>query len=102
MFIIRQNKRFVHPFLKAFLLYIFPNLCYNLAASQSYGTGPTVCRFQKGACMNLPKDPVILLSYINTQLRDNYASLAEFCSANDCSPEEIVRTIREAVLNKEP
>jgi len=29
----------------------------------------------------LPKDPVMLLSYINTQLRDHYASLEELCSA---------------------
>ncbi|MBE5929714.1 MAG: DUF4250 domain-containing protein [Lachnospiraceae bacterium] len=43
--------------------------------------------------MNLPKDPVILLSYINTQLRDNYASLSEFCSANGCSPEDIIRSL---------
>lgn len=43
--------------------------------------------------MTLPKDPVILLSYINTQLRDNYASLAEFCSSNDCSPEDIIRSL---------
>ncbi len=43
--------------------------------------------------MTLPKDPVILLSYINTQLRDNYANLAEFCSANDCSAEEIIRNL---------
>ena len=27
----------------------------------------------------LPKDPVILLSYINTQLRDFYPSLDELC-----------------------
>ena len=39
--------------------------------------------------MNLPKDPVVLLSYINTQLRDNYASLAELCTAANCSVEEI-------------
>lgn len=29
--------------------------------------------------MNLPKDPVILLSYINTALRDHYGSLKDFC-----------------------
>jgi len=28
----------------------------------------------------LPKDPVILLSYINTQLRDFYPNLDELCS----------------------
>ena len=29
--------------------------------------------------MNLPKDPVMLLSYLNTQLRDNYDSLEALC-----------------------
>ena len=29
--------------------------------------------------MTLPQDPVILLSYINTQLRDQYASLDDLC-----------------------
>ena len=43
--------------------------------------------------MQLPKDPIILLSYINTQLRDNYASFEEFCAANNCSPEEISGTL---------
>ena len=27
----------------------------------------------------MPKDPVMLLSYVNTQLRDHYGSLAELC-----------------------
>lgn len=31
----------------------------------------------------IPKDPAMLLSYVNTQLRDNYASLEDFCSALD-------------------
>lgn len=30
---------------------------------------------------SLPQDPVILLSYINTQLRDQYPSLEELCRA---------------------
>lgn len=29
----------------------------------------------------LPNDPVMLLSYINTQLRDHYSSLDELCSS---------------------
>ena len=29
--------------------------------------------------MELPKDEVILLSYVNTKLRDFYPSLDEFC-----------------------
>lgn len=43
--------------------------------------------------MNLPKDPVILLSYINTQLRDNYASLADFCRAADCPADDILQAL---------
>lgn len=39
--------------------------------------------------MNIPSDPVILLSYINTQLRDNYPSLTELCRANDIDEKEI-------------
>lgn len=39
--------------------------------------------------MKLPNDPVILLSYLNTQLRDSYPSLEEFCKANDCEIEAI-------------
>lgn len=38
---------------------------------------------------NLPKDPVMLLSYINTQLRDYYPSLTEFCWSFHISEEEI-------------
>ena len=34
--------------------------------------------------MTLPKDPVILLSFVNTQLRDFYENLDDFCSAHDC------------------
>ena len=33
--------------------------------------------------MQLAKDPIILYSYINTMLRDRYASLEDFCTAND-------------------
>lgn len=29
----------------------------------------------------IPKDPVMLLSYLNTQLRDYYPSLEELCKA---------------------
>lgn len=38
----------------------------------------------------LPKDPMILLSYVNTMLRDNFASLKEFCDANDFECEDII------------
>ena len=31
--------------------------------------------------MPLPKDPFMLLSYVNTQLRDNFSSLDELCKS---------------------
>lgn len=31
--------------------------------------------------MAVPNDPVILLSYVNTQLRDFYSSLTELCQS---------------------
>ena len=41
------------------------------------------------ASSELPKDPVILLSYINTQLRDNYKDLEDLCDRLDVSQSEI-------------
>ena len=37
----------------------------------------------------LPKDPVILLSYVNTQLRDNYSSLDAMAEGLDLSKEDL-------------
>lgn len=37
----------------------------------------------------IPQDPVMLLSYINTQLRDNYRDLDDLCDRLDVSKAEI-------------
>ena len=37
----------------------------------------------------LPNDPMILLSYINTKLRDEYDSLAALCEDLEADEEEI-------------
>ena len=42
----------------------------------------------------LPKDPIILLSYINTLLRDNYSSLEELCKSLDVDKQEIVEKLK--------
>ena len=39
--------------------------------------------------MNIPKDPVMLLSFLNMQLRDHYPSLAEFAAASLADEEEL-------------
>lgn len=38
----------------------------------------------------LPQDPMILLSYVNTKLRDDYPSLEELCVALDVDRDELV------------
>ena len=43
--------------------------------------------------MNLPQDPIMLLSYVNTQLRDNYSSLDDFCRSADISREELEKKL---------
>lgn len=41
----------------------------------------------------IPKDPVMLLSYINTQLRDFYDSFEDLCKALDLDENEIKQKI---------
>ena len=43
--------------------------------------------------MQLPKDPILLLSYINTKLRDDYSSLEELASSLGVNKEEIVASL---------
>ncbi len=43
--------------------------------------------------MNLPKDPVILLSFVNTRLRNQYPSLEDFCKSCDISQEELTASL---------
>ncbi len=41
----------------------------------------------------IPKDPFILLSFVNTKLRDEYDSLAEFCGDLDADQWEIMEIL---------
>lgn len=43
--------------------------------------------------MNLPKDPVILLSVINTKLRDNYSNLDILCDDMNENKAEIISAL---------
>ncbi|MBQ3558611.1 MAG: DUF4250 domain-containing protein [Agathobacter sp.] len=47
--------------------------------------------------MSLPKDPVMLLSVVNTKLRDFYPSLEELAVAEGTTAEEIIEKL--AVIN---
>ena len=43
---------------------------------------------------DLPKDPVILLSVVNTNLRDYYSNLAEFCKARDIDKAQLIKKLK--------
>ncbi len=41
----------------------------------------------------LPKDPMILLSYVNMKLRDNYSSLGHLCEDLDVDQQALCETL---------
>lgn len=46
--------------------------------------------------MDLPKDPFILMSYVNQQLRDNYPSLSELCKSLGIDRAQLEKTLSAA------
>lgn len=42
---------------------------------------------------NIPNDPMMLLSYINTKLRDDYSNLAILCEELELSQEDICKKL---------
>ena len=44
--------------------------------------------------MEMPSNPYILLSVINTKLRDDYSSLKTLCEEEDLSEEEIISLLK--------
>ena len=42
----------------------------------------------------IPNDPVMLLSYVNTQLRDYYSSLDALCEDKGIGKEELVEKMK--------
>lgn len=43
--------------------------------------------------MNIPKDPAILLSFINTKLRDEYPTLDELCRSLCIEREDLAKQL---------
>ena len=50
----------------------------------------------------LPKDPVILLSYVNTKLRDEFPDLDELCAALDADKASIITALRALNYEYDP
>ncbi len=52
--------------------------------------------------MTLPQDPFILLSYVNTQLRDNFSTLEDLCANAGVPVEELVSRLKQAGFQYDP
>ena len=50
----------------------------------------------------LPQDPYILLSYVNTKLRDEYPSLSALCGGLDADEAELAETLAGAGYAYDP
>lgn len=44
--------------------------------------------------MTIPQDPVILLSFINTHLRDYYTSLSDLCKSLNIDEQELISKLQ--------
>ena len=45
--------------------------------------------------MPIPNDPIILMSYLNTQLRDHYSSLEDLRKSMDLDASEIAEKLKD-------
>ena len=52
--------------------------------------------------MYLPSDPGILLSLINTKLRDEFSSLDDLCDSLDIDKEELINNLKTAGYKYDP
>ena len=43
--------------------------------------------------MDVPQDPIILVSFVNTKLRDQFATLEELCQTYELNQEELCQTL---------
>ena len=51
---------------------------------------------------NIPSDPMMLLSFINMKLRDQYDSLDELCASMDIDRSELESRLAEAGFEYNP
>ena len=45
--------------------------------------------------VDVPQDPIILVSFVNTKLRDQFATLEEFCKTYDVDEQELRTTLED-------
>lgn len=62
-----------------------------------------ICEYKKGKeKMTIPKDPVILLSFTNTKLRDFYPSLDELCKEMEIEKDCLTKKLAGIDYHYEP
>ena len=49
--------------------------------------------------MSLPNDPMMLFSFINMKLRDNYSSLDDLCEDLQVNKKSLLTSLKTLVLN---
>ncbi len=52
--------------------------------------------------LDLPKDPVLLLSVVNTELRDRFPNLRRFCKAHQIDEGKLVDTLKSIDYTYDP
>ena len=93
----------------------FSVLCYTInagdpavhsAAADSSSAAGSSCAahtfFTEKELRMLPRNPEMLLSVINTRLRDFYASFSDLCDSEDVDPEEIETILKQAGYHYDP
>ena len=50
----------------------------------------------------IPKDPVLLLSYVNMKLRDFYPELVELCASLDINKAMLIQTLSKSDYTYDP
>lgn len=54
---------------------------------------PNFYNRKERAMTNIPNDPIMLLSYLNTKLRDDYSSLDALCDDLNLSKENLINKL---------
>lgn len=55
----------------------------------------TITKIYKEYVMSIPKDPMMLLSFINMKLRDFYPSLDDLCLDLNLDKEQIISSLKD-------
>lgn len=52
--------------------------------------------------MNIPQDPMMLFSFVNVKLRDEYSSLEDLCDDLDINQEELLTKLKSVGFEYDP